>query len=105
MSARKENVMLTALLLAFLIGSLYSAILVVVKEEYRPVFDFLKNTFGHHWVGHGITTLIVFAVFIYIFRAMGVALTEDRLIQILWLAIILNLLIIGGYMLQHYLSG
>ncbi len=104
MNLRRET-MLTALLLAFFIASLYSAVLVVLKEENRAIFNFLKNTFGHHWIGHGITTLIIFAIFVYIFRATGLTLTEEKLILTLWLAILINLVIIGGFMLQHYFAG
>ncbi len=100
----ERETVISALLLAFLIASLYSAVLVVVKEENEGVYDTLKSVFGHHWVGHGITTLIVFAIFFYLFKAAGLALTEDALVMVLWIGVILNLIIIGGYMLLKYMG-
>lgn len=44
----------------YLSAALFNAILVLVKETNKAVFSWLKSMFGHHWVGHGILTLVVF---------------------------------------------
>ncbi len=99
----KMNRLASALVLAFLVASLYSGVLVVVKEEYHGVYEALKSAFTHHWIGHGITTLIVFGVFVLIFNSMGVELTEDKAIQLIWTGVILNFLIIAGYFIAELL--
>ncbi len=97
----RNNHLVSALILAFFVASLYSAVLVVVKEEYKPVYNALKTAFGHHWIGHGVTTLIVFAIFAFIFRATNLKLNDDEVVWILWAGVLLNFIIIAGYFAIH----
>jgi hypothetical protein len=55
--------------MAFAISSLFSAVLVVIKESSPGVMAWLKSLAGHHWVSHNIVVLAVFVV-------LGVVLTQ-----------------------------
>ena len=78
--------------------------LVVVKEENKAVYNALKVAFGHHWVGHGIVTLILSTVLTSIFNLGGLKLLEGTAILVLLAGVFLNLLLIAGYFLVHPLS-
>ncbi len=94
----------SSLILAFFIASIFSGALVIVKEENKAVYNALKAAFGHHWVGHGIVTLILFAILAFIFNLGGLRLSEGTAILVLWVGVVLNLLLIAGYFIIHLLS-
>jgi len=54
--------LVTASLIALIIASLFSAGLNIIKETNTPIKDGLALTFRHHWIGHGVITILIFAV-------------------------------------------
>jgi len=44
---------------AYAYTAIFNALLVLLKENVHPVFQFMASL-GHHWVTHGIFDLIVF---------------------------------------------
>lgn len=95
--------------IGYFIAALFNSILVVIKETYESVHDWLAATFGHHWVGQGILVIIVFLVFTFIGSAMtkGGDIDEakaNQLITITVLGTILSVLIIAGFFLLHFSS-
>jgi len=58
----KVETWVTVSLIALIIASIFSAGLNIIKETNIPIKDGLKLTFGHHWIGHGVVTVLVFAV-------------------------------------------
>jgi len=91
--------------ISYAITVLFNAILVVLKEENKGIHDWLKNTFGHHWVGHGILTIIVFIVItiigMYIFKKEELdEKTTNMLVIIIFLFTLISVAIIAGYFLM-----
>ena len=50
---------------SFLIASLFNGLLIVAKESYAPLKDWMKSLFGHHWTAHGIFVIVLFIVLGY----------------------------------------
>jgi len=48
--------------LSFAAASLFSALLVVLKETTGVVKAWMNAALGHHWITHGILTLMLFTV-------------------------------------------
>ena len=95
--------------IGFFIGSLFSSILVIAKETDEAVYEWLANTFGHHWIGHGILTLIVFFIFTLIGAGLyhGTELSdklENKLIALIILGVVLSVVLIAGFFLIHFYS-
>ncbi|MEN6441961.1 MAG: hypothetical protein ABFD97_25650 [Syntrophobacter sp.] len=84
--------------LALVITSLFSAMLVVVKElSERTVLAWMKQATVHHWVTHAIMDLLVFVL-------LGLLLTKvkissERLSQLILVSITVSGLIIAGFYL------
>ena len=90
--------------IAYFIGSLFNAFLVVAKETNEGIYEWLKGTFGHHWIGHGILTLLVFFIVFGLAISMyrGEASIEDKYGLINGLVVaatILSFIIILGFFL------
>ena len=89
--------------IAYLIGSLFSAILVVWKETNESVYNWLKDTFGHHWIGHGILTLliffIVFAISSAAYKVDSMENKHNLVNALVVIATILSFIIILGFFL------
>ena len=88
--------------ISYFLTAIFNSILVVLKETNEGVEDFLKDTFGHHWIGHGIIVLLVFVILTIIFNyAYKVdEIDESRANMMIWLIIlgtIISVLIIFGY--------
>ncbi|WP_225876094.1 hypothetical protein [Infirmifilum lucidum] len=49
-------------IIGYIAAAMFNSILLVIKETNKSVFDWLKATFGHHWLGHGILTIAVFVL-------------------------------------------
>jgi len=45
--------------MAYAYTAIFNALLVLLKENVHPVFQFMVSL-GHHWVTHGVLDLIVF---------------------------------------------
>lgn len=67
------------------IGSILSVIVVtiltIVADLEPRLKDWLKAMFGHHWVGKGIITLIVFVIVSLMVAVMATKITEKRTIK------------------------
>ena len=88
--------------LSYGITALFNAILTVIKETNESVEDFLKGTFGHHWIGHGILVLIVFIILTIVFSyAIKVEeLDESKtniMVYTIFFGTLLSVLIIAGF--------
>ncbi len=93
--------------ISYVVTSIFNAVLVVVKENKSTgVFDWLKNTFGHHWVGHGIVTLIVFilvtviGVFLFKIEELDDK-TVNLLIALIFISTLISVGIIAGFFLME----
>ncbi|MEM1610850.1 MAG: hypothetical protein QXQ57_04300 [Sulfolobales archaeon] len=80
-------------------AAVFNGILAIVKETNSGVESWLKAAFGHHWIGHGILTLLVFviATLIAIPVYKGTELTSKlstRLIASIIISTILSVLMI-----------
>lgn len=86
---------------SYAIASVLSALLVVLKERSGAVHDGLAAITGHHWVTHGLLSLIVFLVLGLVLSRIGsgMRMTADVLIMIIVGATVLSGLIIVGYYL------
>ncbi|HDI31650.1 MAG: hypothetical protein DRJ41_00750 [Thermoprotei archaeon] len=97
-----KNNLITGLVVGFLIAALFSAFLVVVKEENKGVKDWLAGTFTHHWIGHGVLTLVVFFMMTLVAAKYCPPSSEKMLSIAIWAATIINLLVIIGYYVLHF---
>lgn len=52
---------------SFLIASIFNGLLIVAKESYIPLKNWMKFLTGHHRITHGIFVIIPFVVLGYIF--------------------------------------
>jgi len=93
--------------LSYAIASIFSALLVVVKEEFAPIKDAMKALTGHHWATHGILTIIVFLIFGYLLAKKDLQDKYDtkKLSGIVVWSTIIATVIISGYMLYHNLAA
>lgn len=96
--------LITGLVVGFLIAALFSAFLVVLKEENKGVKDWLAGTFTHHWIGHAVLTLIVFFVITLIAAKYCPSLSERVLNLLVWIATVVNFLVITGYYVLHFMA-
>ena len=93
--------------ISYAITALFNAILVVVKENKSTgVYDWLKNTFGHHWIGHGIVTLIVFIVItiigMFVFKKEEIDdKTANLMVILIFVFTLISVAIIAGFFLME----
>jgi hypothetical protein len=87
--------------LSFLIMSIASAILVILKEENKALLDGMKALMGHHWVTHGAFTIVLFLILGAVFSRLPMVkdLTEKHLISMVLAGTIISGLILGGFFL------
>lgn len=53
---------LVSSVVGYIVAALFNSILVIVKEEKHGVYEWLANTFSHHWIGQGILVILAFIV-------------------------------------------
>ena len=87
-------------------AALFNGILVVTKETNTGVFNWLKTTFGHHWIGQGILTILVFALVTLITMSLykGNELTDKlsaKLIITTVVSTLLSIFIIASFYITH----
>lgn len=90
--------------LSVAITSIFSALLVVVKElNESTVLDWMKHVTPHHWITHGVINLIVFAaVGFALARAnggKGLKLSPKTLTQLIVGAVAIGCITISGFYL------
>lgn len=93
--------------IGYFLASIFNSILVVLKETNEEIHHWLANVFGHHWIGHGLLTLLVFVGFTLIFsyNYTGSDLSDSlatKLITIIIIATILSMAIITGFFVAHF---
>jgi len=54
--------LLVASVAGYVVAALFNSLLVILKETQEGVEDWLVNTFGHHWIGHGILVVLTFII-------------------------------------------
>jgi len=62
MNTHTESRYVTAFGRSLVVASVLSALLVILKEKSEATMNLMKAATGHHWITHGITVLLVFAV-------------------------------------------
>lgn len=98
---------LTASVVGYIVAALFNSLLVVVKETNAGVESWLKTTFGHHWIGHGVLVILVFilATLAASFAYTGRFELTDRSIRRMVIAIIsstiASIAIIAGFYAAH----
>lgn len=92
--------------LSYAITSIFTALLVILKESFGPLKDAMKALTGHHWATHGLVTILLFFILGYVFSKESYREKFDAKklsSMIVWFTIA-AIIIISGYMLVHYLS-
>jgi hypothetical protein len=64
--------------LSLAITSIITSILVIIKELYEPLMNAMKSL-GHHWVIHGIFTLLLFIILGFILSKDSIAKKYDAI--------------------------
>ncbi|MEJ2102002.1 MAG: hypothetical protein P8X68_18815 [Desulfobacterales bacterium] len=90
--------------LSFAITSVFSALLVIIKESSEEgVLAAMKAITGHHWVTHGLINLIIFVVLGWVLsrinKGQGVKLSANGLISYIVGAIVISGVLISGFYL------
>lgn len=91
----------------YVFAALFNAILVVAKETNENIESWLKITFGHHWIGHGILVILSFVLvtlLVYFAYSKKVELEEKTITKLTILTLIVTLLsviIIAGFFASH----
>ena len=87
------------------VTSLFSAVLVVLKESNKSLLGWMAKATGHHWATHGLIAIIVFLSVGYglaqINAKQGLRMDPNRFIAMIVSAIIVSGLIIAGFYLME----
>jgi len=89
--------------LSLAVTSLFSALLVLVKERNGAVLTWMTGATSHHWITHGVLNILAFVV-IGVALAQwnsgtGVKVSTKALIAMIVGAVVISGLIIAGYYL------
>lgn len=92
--------------LSFAITSVFSALLVIIKElSEEGVLAWMKAMTGHHWVTHGVINLIIFVVLGWALarggKGQGVEISANGLVACIVGAVIIDGGLIAGFYLLH----
>ena len=90
--------------LSFAITSVFSALLVILKESSEEgVLKWMAAVTGHHWVTHGLINLILFAVLGWALsragKGQGVKISANALVSCIVGAVIISGILIAGFYL------
>jgi hypothetical protein len=92
--------------LSFAITSVFSAILVIVKESSEEgVLALMKAVTGHHWVTHGLIDLVLFVVLGWalskVNKGNGLKMSANSLVSYIVGAVLISWILISGFYLLH----
>jgi hypothetical protein len=89
--------------LSFVITSLLATLLLIFKETYEPLKNAMKAATGHHWITHGVLTILIFLFLGPLFSKMNLEniLDNKKVLRYILGTIILCTLVIGGFYLKH----
>ncbi len=90
--------------LALAVTSVFSAILVFIKESNEGVLNFMKS-FGHHWATHGVVNIVLFLalglVLARLHGGKGPDLAPAGVTKaVAWSVILCSLAIAGFYLIE-----
>ncbi len=85
--------------IAYSITSIFSALLVLLKESNESVQALLIALTGHHWITHGVLNLILFVVLGIVFSRREIDMSGDTLTKLVVGSTILGGLIIALFFL------
>ena len=88
---------------SFLVASIFNGLLIVAKESYAPLKNWMKSLSGHHWITHGIFVIVLFIVLGYIFSKtdMDKKIDADKTSGMVIAGTVLGGLIIVGFFFKH----
>ncbi|VAW20669.1 hypothetical protein MNBD_ALPHA12-800 [hydrothermal vent metagenome] len=85
--------------ISYSITSIFSALLVILKESNASVQGLLVALTGHHWVTHGLLNLILFVVLGIVLSRREIDMNGDTLTNLVVGATVLGGLIIASFFL------
>ena len=88
---------------SFLITSIFNGLLVVAKETYAPLINWMKSLSGHHWITHGIFVIVLFIILGYTLSMtdLGKKIDANKISGIVIAGTVLGGLIIAGFLFSH----
>jgi hypothetical protein len=91
--------------LSFVVASLVSALLVVLKETVEPLKAWMKTILGHHWITQGALVLALFIVLGVVLSNTNPGQTSklnpQRMLTVIIVGAIISGIIIAGFYLTH----
>jgi hypothetical protein len=87
--------------LSFLIVSIASSLLVILKEDNEALKNWMNGLLGRHWITHGAFVIFLFLILGFVFSGirLGKNWKEQRLMTLIIAGTILGGLILGGFFL------
>jgi len=90
--------------IGYFAAAIFNSLLLIIKETNPAVKTWLKVTFGHHWIGHGILTIIVFILVMLISLPIFKGEFNDKIAKIFLITFIiltlLSVFLIAGFYLS-----
>ncbi|MCF6094915.1 hypothetical protein L1765_13185 [Microaerobacter geothermalis] len=94
-----------AYVLSFAITTIFNGLLVILKETYTGLKDWMASLTGHHWATHGLFVILLFILLGYLFSKTNVheKYTAKKLTDIVIWSTVIGTILIIGYFLIHIL--
>jgi hypothetical protein len=88
---------------SFLIASIFNGLLIVAKENFAPLKNWMKSLSGHHWITHGIFVIVIYIALGYIFSRVDMdrKIDADKTSGLVIAGTVLGGLIIVGFFFKH----
>ena len=74
MTNKLNEKFITGFGLSFAITSIVSSLLVILKETFETLKDFMASLTGHHWITQGVFTILLFVI-------LGFVLSKDNIVK------------------------
>lgn len=87
--------------LSFLVTSIASALLVIIKEENEAVMAWMKAFSGHHWMTQGILIISLFTILGFVFSRIPLEKNniEEKLTIMILSGVLVGAFLITGFFL------